>query len=329
MSLIVVSNRLPFVLKRDPNSNNNNNNNNDPKKFPSGGLDPNNKNNNNSSNNNNDLKTFPSPGGLDPNNSSSNNNSDLKRYPSAGGLVTAVAPVVVEGGGFWVGWTGLTSPVQFIPESSPEDKTPTAGLKSDRVVTVDIDLNEYEMYYNGFCNATLWPLFHSMPDKATFNRATWKAYKEVNAKFAQRTLLALDKVMTQKTPVVLNEGQKKVILDGEGQRILVWIQDYHLLLCAAEIRKSLIESKVNNVILAFFLHIPFPAFDLFRILPWQEEILEGMMAFDLLGFHDEDYCANFLDSCGRGGHHRVDKVNKVIERDDGRSLVILSLNTVI
>ena len=124
MSLIVVSNRLPFVLKKKKND------------------------------------------------------DDLERQPSAGGLVTAVAPVVVQEDGFWVGWTGLTShKVEVIPESSPNDKTPTAGLKSNKILCVDMNKAEHELYYNGFCNATLWPLFHSMPDRATFN----KDYKTVSS----------------------------------------------------------------------------------------------------------------------------------------------------
>ena len=127
-NLIVVSNRLPFVLKRD------------------------------------DEKT-------------------LARKSSAGGLVTAVAPVVVKSGGLWVGWPGPIKllPGETVPEADPADKTPTAGLKSSQVKCVDLTEEDYENYYNGACNATFWPLFHSMPDRAVFNEKYWTAYKLVNA----------------------------------------------------------------------------------------------------------------------------------------------------
>lgn len=119
-SIIVVSNRLPFVLKRDPKSGN------------------------------------------------------LSRNASAGGLVTAVAPVVIKGKGLWVGWSGITlSDKDKIPESDPSDRTPTAGLLSEQVVSVNVEPVLFDSYYNGCCNGTFWPLFHSMPGRATFNAENW------------------------------------------------------------------------------------------------------------------------------------------------------------
>ncbi|CAD6999540.1 unnamed protein product [Ceratitis capitata] len=123
-SLIVVSNRLPFVLSRD-------------------------------------AKT-----------------EKLERKASAGGLVTAVCPVVIKGKGLWVGWPGihLSDPNEPIPESNPTDQTPTAGLKSDQVVSVNIDASIFDSYYNGCCNKIFWPLFHSMPGRATFGADHWHNY---------------------------------------------------------------------------------------------------------------------------------------------------------
>ena len=123
-SLIVVSNRLPFVLRRDPDS------------------------------------------------------GQLSRKSSAGGLVTAVAPVVVQSGGLWVGWPGLQlEETDKVPESDPGDVSPTAGLKSEQVLPVSLNEEDHELYYNGCCNATFWPLFHSMPDRAVFDEKYWVAYK--------------------------------------------------------------------------------------------------------------------------------------------------------
>lgn len=246
-SLVVVSNRLPFVLKRDGEGN-------------------------------------------------------WTRKSSAGGLVTAVAPVVVDSNGYWVGWPGLgTSDLTAVPESSEGDKSPTAGLRSEKVLMVDLSHEEHELYYNKLCNGNLWPIFHSMPDRATFDREAWEAYKAVNDKFADKTLEALE----------------KVIEDEPDKTPIVWIQDLHLMLVADRLREMAAKKGLNCVI-AFFLHIPFPAFDLFKIMPWEQEILEGLLACDVLGFHHDDYCLNFLDSCARSIGYRVDYGEKRVERNDGR-----------
>ena len=114
---------------------------------------------------------------------------------SAGGLVTAVAPVVVECDGLWVGWTGLQDyhpASDSIPDPCPDDLTPTAGLKSSNIVPVTLDSSSmFDQYYNGCCNATFWPLFHSMPDRAVFNIETWTSYSIVNKQFAETTLEAI------------------------------------------------------------------------------------------------------------------------------------------
>jgi len=96
--------------------------------------------------------------------------------------------------GTWIGWAGPgLSEGELIPESLPSDRSPTAGLKSGQIRPVNLTDWEFQMYYNGCCNATLWPLFHSMPDKAIFNQTYWLAYKTVNQKFAQATLNDLRK----------------------------------------------------------------------------------------------------------------------------------------
>ena len=95
---------------------------------------------------------------------------------SAGGLVTAVAPVVIDCDGLWVGWTGLddfNTAIEKIPESEPDDKAPTAGLLSKQAVPVHVERRLFDQYYNGCCNETFWPLFHSMPDRAIFRDDTW------------------------------------------------------------------------------------------------------------------------------------------------------------
>ncbi|KAK2709670.1 uncharacterized protein LOC136027360 [Artemia franciscana] len=244
-SLIVVSNRLPFVLKRG-------------------------------------------------------SNGVLQRSHSAGGLVTAVAPVVTKCNGKWIGWPGLfdLGGHEKVPEASDDDKSPTAGLKSNQVIPVNIPENDFEEFYNGFCNGTLWPLFHSFSCKITYDRNSWQTYQKVNDYFAEKTVEAL-------------RYQQEVILVDEEIPI-VWIHDYQLLLCPARIRE-LAEDEGLSCKLGFFLHIPFPSYDMLNTLEGSEEILYGMLACDVIGFHIDLYSQNFLESCLRKLGCRVDFDNKTVE----------------
>lgn len=239
-------------------------------------------------------------------------NGKLIRKASAGGLVTAVAPVVVNGNGLWIGWPGihLEDPNEPIPESDPTDITPTAGLKSKKVVAVHIDPVKFDDYYNGCCNATFWPLFHSMPDRAVFRRDKWKAYVEVNKEFANRTFEALKN---------LKHSGEDIGTDAP----LIWIHDYHLMVAANWIREAAIEEEISCKI-GFFLHIPFPPWDIFRLFPWADEILQGMLGCDMVGFHITDYCLNFVDCCQRCLGCRVDRKNLLVEHG-GRTVRVRAL----
>ncbi|XP_026272691.1 uncharacterized protein LOC113202601 [Frankliniella occidentalis] len=256
-SLIVVSNRLPFVLKRNEET------------------------------------------------------KKLERKASPGGLVTAVAPVVVKGGGYWVGWPGihLENPDEAIPESDPADRTPTAGLRSDKVRAVHADPKVFDSYYNGCCNNTFWPLFHSMPDRASFSAEHWKNYYNVNKEFAQKTLSALAEVSKEQSP--------------ESGPPIVWVHDYHLMLASNWIRQGAEEMNLRCK-LGFFLHIPFPPWDIFRLFPWSDEVLQGMLGCDMVGFHIEDYCLNFVDCCQRRLGCRVDRKNMLVEHG-GRTVRVRPL----
>lgn len=142
--------------------------------------------------------------------------------------MTAVCPSVIECKGTWIGWPGiqLKSELEPIPESNPDDKSPTAGLLSDQVEPVQVEPKMFDMFYNGCCNGTFWPLFHSMPDRATFSNDTYEAYKTVNDIFAEKILKALRKCVAQ--------------LDAEGRSDdapLIWIHDYQLMLAATTVRR--------------------------------------------------------------------------------------------
>jgi len=255
-SLIVVSNRLPFVLKRDPVSN------------------------------------------------------ELTRHSSAGGLVTAVAPVVISSNGLWVGWPGmhLKSEVDTIPESDPNDRSPTAGLKSSQTLPIEVEPDLFNSYYNGFCNEIAWPLFHSMPGRSNFSRTHWKSYVTVNKLFAEKTIDALE---------LANKNNQRPGIP------IAWVHDYHLMLACNYVREMADERHIPAQI-AFFMHIPFPPWDIFRLCPWGDEILQGMLGADLVGFHIRDYCLNFIDCCQRNLGCRVDRKNLLVEHG-GRSVRVRPL----
>ena len=153
--------------------------------------------------------------------------------------------------------------------------------------------NEMDYYYHGFSNSTLWPLCHIAYVRPSFNKRDWECYKKVNEKFAE---VILEKV-----------GNKKAF---------VWIQDYHFAILA-----KLLKKKNPNLIVAQFWHTPWPAAEIFRICPWKKEILEGLLANDLLGFHLNYYGRNFFDSVSKELEAKVDYDNFKVSYKDHRTIV--------
>ena len=194
---------------------------------------------------------------------------------SAGGLVSALEPVLARRGGTWVGWPGVPteSAIQL-----PNTRTPYT------IVAVALNREEVKGFYEGFANATLWPLFHGFPTRARFDRAGWEAYGIANQRFAEATMAVADKAQ------------------------IVWVHDYQLMLAPTILREQLPAMR-----LAFFLHIPFPPFDLYRLLPWDRELLRGLLACDLIGFHSQAYVRNFLDCVERLLGLRVDRDEQLVE----------------
>ncbi|SKC43426.1 bifunctional alpha,alpha-trehalose-phosphate synthase (UDP-forming)/trehalose-phosphatase [Ohtaekwangia koreensis] len=147
---------------------------------------------------------------------------------------------------------------------------------------VFIDKKVYNKYYNGFCNATLWPLFHYFPSYVVYDQEFFENYEEVNKIFAERLL--------------------KVIKPGDT----IWIHDYQLFLLP-----QLIRDKMPDATIGFFLHIPFPSYEIFRLLhsPWKEKIVRGLLGADLIGFHTHEYVQHFLKTVrmvlGYDHHYRT------------------------
>ena len=161
---------------------------------------------------------------------------------------------------YWTGWPGLA-----FPDNKQEEIKEL--LKPNRLFPVFLNEKTMDKFYNGFCNKTIWPLFHYFPTYAVYDNEMWENYKLVNEKFCDITCKYINKDDT------------------------IWIHDYHLMLLPGLIRK-----KISNAKIGFFLHIPFPHFEIFRLLPsiWSEEILKGLLGADLIGFHTNDYTRYFL-----------------------------------
>jgi len=187
---------------------------------------------------------------------------DMQRGPdgsiswksSPGGLVTALEPLLRKRRGAWIGWAG-------IPDS-PEDPIDEDGLQ---LYPVALSAEDVAEYYEGFSNATLWPLYHDLIVKPIYQRVWWERYVEVNRRFAEATAKAAAKGAT------------------------VWVQDYQL-----QLVPKMLRMLRPDLIIGFFLHIPFPPVELFMQMPWRTEIIEGLLGADLVGFHLPGGAQNFL-----------------------------------
>lgn len=192
----------------------------------------------------------------------SKTNNKISINFSAGGLATGLSSFFESRPALWVGWSGINS--ERLTEHEKTDIMDKMSAKG--MYPVHLSRREVEQYYYGFSNKTLWPLFHYFQLLAKYEGSYWNEYVNVNRKFA-------DAVIAQ------------IKTDD-----IVWIHDYQLLLLPAMIRE-----KFPDIPIGFFLHIPFPVYDIFRLLPWRRELLEGMMGADLIGFHTYDYVSYFLD----------------------------------
>ncbi|MEO9483671.1 MAG: bifunctional alpha,alpha-trehalose-phosphate synthase (UDP-forming)/trehalose-phosphatase [Ekhidna sp.] len=183
---------------------------------------------------------------------------------SEGGLATGLGSIYKEGNNVWLGWPGLA-----VNKAEAKEEI-TSRLAEENMRPVFLTKNEIEEYYEGFSNETLWPNFHYFNQHSVYNEDFWTAYKKVNKKFAKEL-----------------EG---IMEDGDT----IWIHDYQLLLLPELIRETHPNSSIG-----FFLHIPFPSYESFRLLPWRRELLNGMLGADFIGFHTYDDMRHFLSSVNR------------------------------
>ncbi len=192
--------------------------------------------------------------------------------PGSGGLVTALAPVLKNRGGLWIGWPGIHAEEGLNLDALLKRATRDSGYT---LKPVALTRDEVKEYYMGFSNEVLWPLFHDFVPFCNFKPEYWQAYTQVNKKFAE------------------------VVQTNSSGRDFIWIHDYHLIAVAKELREMKNQSK-----LGFFLHIPFPPLDIFLKLPWRFQILRLLFQYDLVGFQTLRDRRNFVQ-CVRTLMHDV------------------------
>ncbi len=180
---------------------------------------------------------------------------------SPGGLVRALVPILQERRGAWVGWAGTWD--------EPIDPFAHGGISQ---IPVPLSESEVDDFYYGFCNGTLWPLYHDAVVAPAFRRHWWRAYASVNERYARRVVKTLE------------------------PSAIAWVQDYQLQLVPAMIRSERPEAMIG-----FYLHIPFPPIELFARLPWRREIISGLLGADVVSFQTRRSAENFIRAARRYG----------------------------
>ena len=187
---------------------------------------------------------------------------DVKR--TGGGLATGMSALQKDYDMTWTGWPGSHT------SSAEERKEIEAFMAKQGLSPVWISQRVYKQYYRGFSNKVIWPLFHYFGQYTRYREQYWKAYVKVNRTFCDQ------------------------LLENADEGDIFWINDYHLMLLPQMIRAQLPSARIG-----FFLHIPFPHYEVYRQLPWRGEILEGLSGADLIGFHTRRYADYFLHSAGQ------------------------------
>jgi trehalose 6-phosphate synthase len=182
-----------------------------------------------------------------------------KGEESVGGLAMALAAALREYSGIWFGWSGRTTPM-FTGQLAMR------RIEGVTVATVDLEQSDYDEYYNGYANKTLWPLFHYRVDLTAYDRTFDEGYQRVNRRFAEtlRPLIEPDD--------------------------LIWVHDYHLIPMARELRRLGVKNRIG-----FFLHIPWPAHQLMVTLPSHRALVEALFEYDLVGFQTPEYVTAFQE----------------------------------
>ena len=205
-----------------------------------------------------------------------NEDGSIDWTTSPGGLVTALEPVMQRKGGAWIGWHG-----------APDETVEPFHHEGYDIVPIPLSAQEVTEYYEGFSNASLWPLYHDCVVDPEFHREWWDSYRTVNTRFAEE------------------------VAKRAAKNATVWVQDYQLQLVPRMLREARPDLKIG-----FFLHIPFPPIELYQHIPWRGELVDGLLGADLIGFQTPGAAHNFA----RLAHHR----NGVTGPDDSDDIATLS-----
>lgn len=205
------------------------------------------------------------------------NNQQIEQQKLAGGLTTGLDPMMQEDNGLWIAWGRGEADFDVVDQDNKVKVPDDQGYTLKRVKLSDQEKNGF---YYGFSNEIMWPICHTFISKANFKKEYWQSYKKVNQKFAKN---------------IKEELQKDD---------LVWIHDYHLALVPGLLSES--DTKTS-----FFWHIPWPAWEAFRTIPWRQKILEGMLSSDFIAFHTDLFVYNFLN-CAKKIGAKVDFSTKEV-----------------
>jgi trehalose 6-phosphate synthase len=215
---------------------------------------------------------------------------EIRWMRPASGLVTAVDPIMRAIGGTWIAHgSGSADRKAVDPDGRvlvPPDR-PRYALRR-----VWLTEDEERGYYYGFANETLWPLCHVVYVRPTFRSRDWEYYKTANAHFC------------------------RAVLEEAPAKATIWVHDYHLALLP-----GMLKAARPDLTVAHFWHIPWPSSEVFRICPWQREILEGLLANDVLGFHIRYHCDNFIDTVSRELEVNVDRERSAVTYHGHTTLV--------
>ncbi len=186
----------------------------------------------------------------------------LRFEQSSGGLATGLSSFYRSYDALWIGWPGIDRKEGATSQDDIKEK-----LRAENCYPVFLSQKEVDEYYGKFCSATIWPLFHYFPQYANYSKSSWQAYEHANRTFCD------------------------AIVDVWEQGDIIWVHDFHLMLLPQMLRERLADPTIG-----FFLHIPFPSIEMFRLLPWRTQLVEGMLGADLIGFHTWEYAGHFLAS---------------------------------
>ena len=189
---------------------------------------------------------------------------ELEYSPSEGGLATGLSSLEEPEEKLWIGWPGITKPGKQKQNQIVND---LADLKMKPIFLGE---KAYKNYYEGFSNETIWPLFHYFIENTKYSQEFWRYYHQVNKAFCEEVV--------------------KHYSEGDT----IWVHDYHLMLLPSMIREKLPDANMG-----FFLHVPFPSYEVYRLLPWRKELLNGLLGSDLIGFHTSSYMRHFSSSVYR------------------------------